>query len=71
MKFEYNLKLFEMIDIKWKREGFFGCQTPTSTVRLKAKGCRGKKGGFTIEGVGLILKNEGIWERGEGYHKFV
>ena len=33
---------------KDKQEGFLWCQTLTSTVRLKAEGCRVKNGGWRI-----------------------
>ena len=32
-----------------KEEGFLWCQTPTSNVRLKVEGCRGKNGRYRIE----------------------
>ena len=32
-----------------EQEGFLRCQTPTSTARLKVKGCRAKNGGCRIK----------------------
>jgi hypothetical protein len=37
-----------------KQEGFLGCQTPTSTVRLKVEGCRVR------EAVGIRVRNGGF-----------
>ena len=48
------MKVIELIELsmpseQFKQKGFLQCQTFTSTIRLKFKGCRMKNGGCQIK----------------------